>query len=96
MPWIALLSPEQRVEVRAATTAPSDSDVVVASILGRVFASGAGAYLGVSFPAVPVGSSNYPVLSSGVVPANAEGSAAANQTAATLTANCARPNEIDG
>ena len=50
VPWIALLSPEQRVEVRAATTAPSDSDVVVANVLGRVFASGAGAYLGVSFP----------------------------------------------
>ena len=94
VPWIALLSPEQRVEVRAATTAPSDSDVVVANVLGRVFASGAGAYLGVSFPAVPVGSSNYPVLSAGVSPANAAGSGAANQTAATLTANVLDPTRL--
>ena len=94
IPWIALLSPQERVEVRAATTAPSDSDVVVSSILGRVFAGGAGAYLGVAFPSVPVGSSNYPVLSSGVVPANAEGSAAANQTAATLTANVLDPTRL--
>ena len=94
VPWIALLSPEQRVEVRAATTAPSDSDVLVSNVLGRVFASGAGAYLGVSFPAVPVGSSNYPVLSSGVVPANAAGSGAANQTAATLTANVLDPTRL--
>ena len=94
VPWIALLSPEQRVEVRAATTAPSDSDVVVSHVLGRVFASGAGAYLGVAFPAVPVGSSNYPVLSAGVSPANAAGSGAANQTAATLTANVLDPTRL--
>ena len=91
LPWIALLSPEERVEMRAATTAPSDSDVVVANILGRVFAGGAGAYLGVNFPSVPVGAANYPVLSSGVVPANVEGSGAANETAATLTANVLDP-----
>ena len=94
VPWIALLSPEQRVEVRAATTAPSDSDVVIAHVLGRVFASGAGAYLGVSFPSVPVGAANYPVLSAGVSPANAEGSAAADQTAATLTANTLDPMRL--
>ena len=94
VPWIALLSPEQRVEVRAATTAPSDSDVVVASILSRVFASGAGAYLGVSFPSVPVGSSNFPVLSAGISPANAASGAAADQTAAVLTANVLDPTRL--
>ena len=94
VPWIALLSPEQRVEVRAATTAPSDSDVVVASILSRVFASGAGAYLGVAYPAVPVGAANYPVLSAGVSPANAASGAAANQTAAVLTANVLDPTRL--
>ena len=94
VPWIALLSPEQRVEVRAATTAPSDSDVVVASILGRVFAGGAGAYLGVSFPSVPVGSANFPVLSAGVSPANAASGAAADQTAGTLSAHVLDPTRL--
>ena len=91
VPWVALLSPEQRIEMRAATGAPADSDVIVANVLGRVFAGGAGAYLGVSYPAVPVGAANYPVLSAGVSPANAAKSAAANQTAATLTANVLNP-----
>ena len=80
VPWVALLSPEQRIEMRAATGAPADSDVIVANVLGRVFAGGAGAYLGVSYPAVPVGAANYPVLSAGVSPANAAKSAAANQS----------------
>ena len=91
VPWVALLSPEQRIEMRAATGAPADSDVIVANVLGRVFANGAGAYLGVSYPAVPVGAANYPVLSAGVSPANAAKSAAADQTAATLTANVLNP-----
>ena len=91
LPWVALLSPEERLELRAATTAPSDSDVVVANILGRVFANGAASYLGVNYPSVPVGAANYPVLTNGVAPANAEGSGAANQTAATLTANVLDP-----
>ena len=94
LPWIALLSPEERVEARAATTAPTNSDVVVANILGRVFANGAASYLGVNFPSVPVGSANYPVLSSGVAPANAEGSGAANQTKATITANVLEPTRL--
>ena len=44
-----------------------------------------------NYPAVPVGAANYPVLSSGVAPANVEGSGAANETAATLTANVLDP-----
>ena len=91
LPWAALLTPNDRLEVRAATTAPSDSDVVVASILGRVFSSGAGAHLGVRFPAVPAGSANYPVLSAGVAPSNKAAGGAADQTAATLTANTLDP-----
>ena len=43
---------------------------------------------------MPVGSSNYPVLSAGVSPANAAGSGAANQTAATLTANVLDPTRL--
>ena len=64
---------------------------MVANVLGRVFANGAGAYLGVSYPAVPVGAANYPVLTGGVAPANAAKSGTANQDAATLTANVLNP-----
>ena len=96
LPWIALLSPEERAELRAATTAPSDSDVTVRSILGRVFASSAADYLGVVSPMVPVGAANFPVLTGGVVPANADDSGAADETAATLTPNVLDPVRLTG
>ena len=94
MPMAALLSNEDRLELRAATNAPSDSDVIVQQILGRVFAGGALAHLGVSFPAVPTGASNYPVISAGVVPATADKGGAANQTAASITANKLDPKRL--
>ena len=91
VPWAALLSPKERAEMYAVTAAPSTADVNANEVLGRVFGDGAGAYLGVRMPGVPVGASNYPVLSAGVAPANAADSGAANQTAATLTANVLDP-----
>lgn len=87
LPWIALLSPEERAELRAATVAPSDSDAVVHSILGRVFAHSAADFLGVRSPLVPIGSANFPVMSGGVAPANTADAGAADETASTITAN---------
>ena len=91
VPWAALLDPRDRVEMYAATTSPATADVHTAEVLGRVFASGAAQYLGVRMPGVPVGSSNYPVLSGGVVPANVDDGVAANQTASTIVANVLDP-----
>ena len=92
VPWVALLSQEQRIEMRAATGAPADSDVIVANVLGRVFARRRGriswACLILLFQSAQA---NYPVLSAGVSPANAAKSAAADQTAAVLTANVLNP-----
>ena len=96
MPWAALLSPEARAELRAATTAPSDSDTAVRSILGRVFAKSAADYLGVVSPMVPVGAANFPVLTGGTVPANAADDGAADETAATITANVLDPLRLTG
>ena len=94
LPWAALLSPEERAELRAATTAPSDSDVSVRGILGRVFAASAADYLGVVSPQVPAGSANFPVLSGGASPANAEAGAAGDESAATITANVLDPKRL--
>ena len=91
LPWAALLSPEARAEMRAATTAPDTADTNSRSILGRVFAKSAADYLGVVSPMVPTGAANFPVLSGGVVPANAAAAGAADETAATLTANVLEP-----
>ena len=91
MPWMALLSPEERAEMRAATTAPANSDTVVRSILGRVFSASAADHLGVTSQMVPVGSTNFPVLTNGAIPANAAAAGAADETAATLTPNVLDP-----
>ena len=91
LPWAALLSPEARAEMRAATVAPDTGGTNSRSILGRVFAKSAADFLGVVSPMVPAGSANFPVLSGGVVPANVEAAGAANETAAILTANVLDP-----
>ena len=91
LPWAALLSPEARAEMRAATVAPDTADTHTRSILGRVFAKSAADFLGVVSPMVPTGSANFPLLSGGVVPANVEAAGAADETAAVLTANVLDP-----
>ena len=91
LPWAALLSPEARAEMRAATVAPDVGGTNSRSILGRVFAQSAADFLGVVSPMVPVGSQNFPVLSGGVVPANTAAAGAADETAAVLTANVLDP-----
>lgn len=96
LPWMALLSPEQRAELRAATTAPTDSDTAVHGILQRVFAHSAADYLGVSSIMVPVGASNHPVLSAGTVPVNTADDGAADETASTITANVLDPLRLTG
>ena len=94
LPWIALLSPEERAELRAATTAPSDADMTVRGILGRVFAMSAADYLGVVSPMVPAGESNFPVMGNGVSPANVEAGAAGDETAAVITPHVLEPRRL--
>lgn len=94
VPWEALLSDEMRLEMRAATTSPDGADVNVNTVLGRIFADGAGAFLGVYSPSVPSGASSYPVLSAGVEPAYAASGASADQTKALLVPNNLKPERL--
>ena len=55
LPWIALMSPEARAEMRAATVAPDTADTNTRSILGKVFAKSCADFLGVVSPMVPAG-----------------------------------------
>ena len=91
VPWEALLDPRERVELYAATVSPATAEVNQQEVLGRIFADGAAAYLGVRMPSVPVGAENFPVLTNGVVPVNTAKGGSANQTAATLTPNVLDP-----
>ena len=85
LPWVALLSPEERAELRAATVAPSDADMSVRGILGRVFAASAADHLGVVSPMVPQGAANFPVLSGGASPGTVAAGADADETEAKIT-----------
>ena len=96
MPWAALMSPEARAEMRAATPAPADAAMQTRSILGRIFANSSAAYLGVTAPLVGVGDVNFPIISaaSGVSPANAAGGAAVDETAALINSNVLEPRRL--
>ena len=67
MPLNMLLPPQQPVEHRAdAATSVSTSYVESqASIMARIFSAGAGPYMGIQRPTVPVGTASYPVLTGG-------------------------------
>ena len=93
LPWAALLSPEARAEMRAATVAPDTGGTNSRSILGRVFAKSAADFLGVvSLRWSQPGAQNFPVLSGGVVPANTlRRRGRLDETAAILTANVLDP-----
>ena len=63
LPW-DLIAPRSRTEERvdAVSAAPADSHLQQHPILARVFARAATATLGVAMPMVPVGTQNYPVV----------------------------------
>ncbi len=94
LPWIALLSPEERAELRAATVAPGDADMTVRGILGRVFAASAADYLGVGNVMVPSGEANFPVMGNGANPANVAAGADGDETAALITPNVLDPRRL--
>ena len=94
VPWEAFLSPKDRLETYAVTTSPNNAHVEQQDIVERVFANGAAAHLGVRMPGIPVGASDYPVLSNGVIPTNLSGSNDANENAGTLTANLLNPKRL--
>lgn len=101
VPWEALAPREDRaagdVEQRqdVATEAPATGNPVnQASILSRVFARTAAAYLRVDMPAVGVGEASYPVFTSGTTAETVAKGAAHDAAAATFTANVLTPRRL--
>ena len=99
MPWASLLSPEARAELaetRAATVAPTDAAMQTRSILGRILANSAAAYLGVSSPLAGVGDVNFPIITStsGVSPGNVAAGASVDETAAVINSNVLEPRRL--
>ena len=65
-----------------------------ASIAGRVFAAGAGAYLGVDRPTVPAGQANFPVLTGGTTADFRDPAVAKDSEAASLTVGSVNPARV--
>ena len=87
---------EQRAEHRAdaITPAPATTGVASQSIIERVFASTAAAFLNVDLPTVGVGVANFPVLTSGAAGSTVDKDAAVDAQAATFTPNTLNPTRL--
>ena len=95
VPWEALLSHEVEHRADAATSVgATDHGVTQRSIVGRVFARTAAAFLGVSMPMVPTGDQNFPVLTAGTSAATKNPGVAQDAAAATFTANQLGPTRL--
>ena len=86
------------IEVRAFTsTAQNDGSQMQRPILQRLFGPGIFDAMGVRMDSVPVGRSEWPLISGGVAPAQAkETVAAADAVAATFTTTTLKPKRLTG
>lgn len=89
VPFEALLPIEHRADV--VTAAPAEVGLTSHSVMERVFADTASAYLGVSMPSVGVGESVYPVMTGGTSAQMLAKSTAVEAAAATFTTTTLAP-----
>lgn len=88
--------PEQRADAATTVAAAATADGSQAAVLQRVFTRSIASRLMVSMPMVPVGSANYPILSSGHTPAMKNAGTAHDATAATFTGFTLDPVRLTG
>ena len=97
LPIELLAEPEPEKRADAVTNITSATVENQASILGRVFARSASAYVGVQMPTAAVGSSNYPVLTAGAgADVRSPGQTRPDTVAATLSVVNATPIRLTG
>ncbi len=94
VPFEAIAPKETETRADASTTAPSDVSAAQDPILRRVFARGAALWAGVRFPSVGVGEKQYPVLSSGNVPALVAKDSPHDSTAASWSVKVLSPKRM--
>ena len=91
VPWEAL----HPVEERADTLAPAVVGINQQSIVARIFARTAAAFLGIEMPTVGVGETEYVIMTGGTEPQmTAAGAAVAGQTAATFETTTLGPKRL--
>ena len=101
VPWEMLLpiggeAADRREEHRqdAATDVTDSAGAEQQTIVGRVFAQSATAYLGVAMPSVARGASAHPVITAGVSPAMKAKGATQNAEAATVSVTTLEPRRL--
>ena len=105
VPWEILALPEHRAAQRSGdtehraftTTSNNDGSLMQRPILQRLFGPGILDTLGVRMDSVPVGRTEWPLITGGVAPAQAkEGAAAAAAAPATFDTTTLRPKRLTG
>ena len=105
VPWEILALPEHRTAQRSGdtehraftTTGNNDGSLTQRPILQRLFGRGILDTLGVRLDTVPVGRTEWPLITGGVAPAQAkEGDAAAAAVAATFDMTTLKPKRLTG
>ena len=96
VPWEALLLPERRTEERqdVITNVAGNAGAVQQSILGRVFADTATAYLGAELQSVERGVSAHPVISAGAAGAMVAKGATHHAEEATVAITSLEPRRL--
>lgn len=96
VPWEALLPRQAASEDRvdAATSITTDVARNQQTILGRVFADTAAAFVGVDMPSVAIGQASYPVFTDGVDAELKAKGAVKDAEAATITATTLDPTRL--
>ena len=94
VPWEALLPAGDEARVDAESTAVAGQGTQQSTILERVFANTAAAFLGVSMPQVGVGDSSFPVFSSGATGELKDKGVVKDAQAATITGNVLTPKRV--
>ena len=85
---------DDKMEVRAATAAPSDVGEIQQTIVPYVFPQGAASFLGISQPTVPTGEAVYPVLTKSLDVRTPAENADADETTGTFSADVLSPSRI--
>ena len=97
LPW-QMLDPgppaEERADTATALAATSGIGAQQDTVIQRVFAQTAGAFLGVRMVSVGVGQHSYPVIQAGQQPALVAAGAEHDATAATITASVLEPKRL--
>ena len=96
VPWTVLMTPELEVEKRASDTSDLDGGTAQRPVLRRLFGRSIMESLGIRIDTVPVGMSEFPLLTAGISPDQKAESADSPTADPTFTSAVLKPKRLTG